>query len=350
MKFGMFFLLQWPAERKAQAQVYAETLEQIERAEALGWDAVWIAEHHFSDYGICPNIAVLAAAAAARTKRIRIGSGIVVTPFHHPLRIAEDWAMVDQISQGRVNLGLGRGYQKVEYDGFRIPQSESKERFQEALDVLKLAWSGEPFSYHGQHWQIDNVQTFPQPVQQPHPPFYVAAVSPDSYQSLGSQGLPILVAPITTPLALVKEKYEIHRGAMRAAGYDPSTVEYPIVYGCYCAESNEAAYHDAQEETLWLNKNQIGKIAPDPNQPLDNEFAFYRKSRERMERTTFDAIWQHPGTLYGDPDRITSRLRHLEAELGITMIVSSFSFGGMDAAMARRSMELFASEVMPRFR
>src|SRR5262245_15689916 len=185
MKFGMFFLLQWPRERKTQDQVYGETLDQITLAEELGWDAVWIAEHHFSDYGICPNIAVLAAAAAARTKRIRIGSGIVVTPFHHPLRIAEDWAMVDLISGGRLNLGLGRGYQKVEYDGFRIPQRESKERFQAALDVLNLAWQGEPFSYRGQFWQIDNVQTIPQPIQKPRPPIYVAAVSPESYDNLG---------------------------------------------------------------------------------------------------------------------------------------------------------------------
>src|SRR5438093_2269379 len=152
MKFSMIFLLQWPPDRKTQAQVYAEALEQIEMADALGWDAIWLAEHHFSTYGACPNTAVLAAAAAMRTKRVRIGSGIVVMPFHHPLRIAEDWAMVDILSGGRLNLGLGRGYQKGEYNGFRIPQSESKERFQESLDILRLAWRGEPFSYTGKHW------------------------------------------------------------------------------------------------------------------------------------------------------------------------------------------------------
>lgn len=351
MKFSMIFLLEWPADRKTQAQVYAETLDQIQRADELGWDEVWIAEHHFSSYGLCPNIAVFAAAVAQRTKRIRIGSGVVVTPFHNPLRIAEDWAMVDILSGGRLDLGLGRGYQQVEYNGFQIPQSESKERFQEALDILKLAWQGEPFSYHGKHWQIDQVMTTPQPVQKPHPPLYVAAVSPDSYENYGRQGLPVLASVRTAPLPRVRQLLDTHRAALRSAGHDPEAVEYPIVYPCYCAETNEAAYNDVQAETLWLTEGgDIRKIGPDPNQLVDKDFAFYRKARERIERTTFDDIWEHPGTLYGDPDRVTERLRQLEQALGITMVISNFGFGGMDLLKARRSMELFAREVMPRFR
>src|SRR5439155_3204639 len=201
------------------------------------------------------------------------------------------------------------------------------------------------------HWQVENVQTVPQPVQKPHPPLYVAAVSPDSYEKYGRMGLPVLSSVRTAPLPRVRELLDTHRAAMRAAGHDPAAVEYPIVYPCYCAETNEAAYNDAQPETLWLTQGgDIAKIAPEAGEGVDKDFEFYRKARERIERTTFDTIWEHPGTLYGDPDRISARLRVLERELGITMIISNFSFGGMEFEKARRSMELFAREVIPRFR
>ena len=120
MKFGVFFLLEQP-EWTTQARVYADVLAQAAYADDLGYDSVWLAEHHFSEYGICPSMAVLMGALAERTRRVRLGTAVTILPFNHPLRTAEEWAMVDQLSEGRLDFGVGRGYQPGEFGGFDIP-------------------------------------------------------------------------------------------------------------------------------------------------------------------------------------------------------------------------------------
>ena len=172
MKFGIFSVVDhYPNElARTSGQFYAELLEQVAAADALGFDSFWIAEHHFHEYGAIPRPPVWMAAAAQRTKRIRLGAAVVVLPFDHPLRTAEDYAMVDVISGGRLNLGVGSGYLKHEYEGFGIDPEEKRDRFDEALDVLLKAWSGERFSYRGKYQRVDDVQLNVMPVQRPRPP------------------------------------------------------------------------------------------------------------------------------------------------------------------------------------
>jgi alkanesulfonate monooxygenase SsuD/methylene tetrahydromethanopterin reductase-like flavin-dependent oxidoreductase (luciferase family) len=149
MRLGLFSVVDhYPSElERATGDFYAELLEQAEAADEWGFDSFWVAEHHFHEYGAVPRPPVLLAAAAQRTRRIRLGSGVVVLPFDHPLRVAEDYAMVDVLSGGRLNLGVGSGYLKHEYAGFGVDPEDKRARFDEALEILLRAWTGERFSY-----------------------------------------------------------------------------------------------------------------------------------------------------------------------------------------------------------
>lgn len=146
------FLLSYP-ENTSQRQVYRDAIEQIRAAEDLGFDAVWLAEHHFSHYGICGTILGLASHVAGITRRVRIGTAVVVLPFWNPLVVAEEAAMVDQLSDGRLDLGVGRGYQWNEYRGFNLAMDESRERFEESLEILKRAWTQDRLTFEGKHFQ-----------------------------------------------------------------------------------------------------------------------------------------------------------------------------------------------------
>src|SRR5262245_34889275 len=169
-------------EHQADTEVYANTLDECRLVERLGFDTIWLAEHHFSTYGILPSLPVLAAAVARETRRIRIGTAVVIAPFAHPLRIAEEWAMVDILSDGRLEFGLGRGYQPKEFVGLDISMEHTRERFDECMEVIRRAWTEERVTFDGQFYKVPGVAVFPKPLQQPHPPLWTAAVSPDTYR------------------------------------------------------------------------------------------------------------------------------------------------------------------------
>jgi len=178
MKFGLFYLFS-DFGAIPQDQVFNEVLEEIEYGEELGFDSVWLPEHHFAVYGMMGNPITMAAAISQRTHRMKIGTAIMVLPFQHPLRVAEDAALVDALSGGRLLLGMGRGYQPPEFHGFGIPQEDSREMFLESFEILKRALSGERFVYHGKFWTIDEpTEIFPKPIQKPHPPFYRPSARP----------------------------------------------------------------------------------------------------------------------------------------------------------------------------
>ena len=164
MKFGMLHLFENPIE-KTEHQVVNEQLDLMRAAEDLGFDSVWPAEHHFTEYGYCASPAVTLAAIAAVTKRIRLGTGVVVLPFHNPIRVAEDFAMLDLMSDGRVDFGVGRGYQPVEYRGFQVPQEKSRGIFNEALEVIIQAWTQERVNFQGVHFNIVDQPVRPKPLQ-----------------------------------------------------------------------------------------------------------------------------------------------------------------------------------------
>src|SRR5262249_25652002 len=175
MKFGIFILPSWPdAETSHQGRIFQEAVEQIQYAEELGFDAVWLAEHHFTRFGIVPSALPFATYVAARTRTIRIGTGVSVLTFHHPVFMAEETAMLDVLSNGRLDFGVGRGQVVYKYNNFKGEQASRSQRFQEIVDIILGLWITSGFTYHGQYYSTDDLTIAPVQVQQPHPPMYLA--------------------------------------------------------------------------------------------------------------------------------------------------------------------------------
>ncbi len=221
MKFGLFYLFSDFGDIP-QDQLFKEVLKEIEYGEELGYDSVWLPEHHFAVYGMLGNPMTFAAAVSQRTHRMKIGTAIMVLPFQHPLRLAEDAALVDVLSDGRLLLGLGRGYQPPEFHGFGVPQERSSDIFREGMEILTRALSGEKFAYDGEFYKIEEpIEIFPKPIQKPHPPFYIASISPRSYEITAQHGASLMRSPQFSDLDTVAAGYEVYKTKMREYGHDP---------------------------------------------------------------------------------------------------------------------------------
>ncbi len=188
MKFGVMNLFSVPRVDGTDQSIIHEHLEEVQLADELGFDTVWLAEHHFSHYGVAGSPLLMGAAVAERTERITIGTAVLVLPFYNPLRLAEEIATLDVLSGGRVIVGCGRGYQPVEFAGFGIDPAEARDRYNETLDVLALALSQENFSYEGKYHRVENVTTYPRPFTPGGPPIVHAALNPESFEYLGLEG------------------------------------------------------------------------------------------------------------------------------------------------------------------
>src|SRR5919108_412929 len=180
MKFGIgYYSLQSPPHNPTPHQkLYAEMLEEISAAEELGFESAWLTEHHFLDDGYCPSLLLTAAAIGARTKKVRIGTGVLLLPLHDPIKVAEDSAVADLISGGRLILGLGLGYRKEEFEGFHVSLKQRKGRMEEGLEILQKSWADEPFSFQGRYYRYNNINVTPKPVQKPIPIWIGAFTEP----------------------------------------------------------------------------------------------------------------------------------------------------------------------------
>jgi natural product biosynthesis luciferase-like monooxygenase protein len=345
MRFSIQNLLSL-REGQSHAEVYANTLDECRLAEALGFEAVWLAEHHFSPYGIAPSLGALAAAIARETRRVRIGTAVVIAPFAHPLRIAEEWAMVDILSDGRLEFGLGRGYQPPEFRGLEASMERTRERFDEALEVIRRAWTEERFSFEGEFYRVRDLSVLPRPVQRPHPPLWTAAVSPDTFALAARRGLRILTSPAFTPFDVLRKNYDAYRQAYREAHGTDAGADICLNKIVHVAESSRQAREDMREPVRWFFRTQAALIA-DPTGVPPEQYRFYRRVRENLlalgEEQALDQA-----ALVGDPEEVADRIREHREALGITYLMGAFSRGGLAHDKVRRSLRLFAEKVMPR--
>jgi len=348
MRFGLFHLLQWH-ESKTQEQVYREAIEQILRAEALGFESVWLAEHHFSRYGLCPSILNFGSHIAARTRRIRIGLAVLILPFYNPLLLAEEAALTDLLSGGRLEFGVGRGYQWSEYLGLGLSMEESRDRFREALDIIREAWKGERFSYQGKYYQVNNVAVHPQPVQKPHPPVWLAAVSPATAEMAGREGFNVLFAQ-TQSFKNLKEIYDLYMRHWIASGRDPAAARIRVARSVYVGQTDAEARREMSAAYDWFLKAQQAVTTPpgDNWELIPESYRHYRENFPKLARLTYDFIWEQVG-LHGRPDRVRERIALLQREVNLDYLICWMTMGGLDHAKAMASMERFAREVMPHF-
>ena len=343
MKFGIFYTLQWH-ESKTQEQSLLDALEQIELADKLGIDGVWLGEHHFSRHGLLSGIWSFAGMVAARTKRIRIGTAVIVLPFHNPIVVAEEAAMLDILSGGRLDFGVGSGYQRQEFDGLGVDVEESRERFRESVDVIIKAWTEEPLMFHGKYTNVDNLSVIPKPLQKPHPPMYLAiSTSPTSVEFAARKNIsPILGGP-TSVMGQAVDVLNLWRGKMDEFGHDHTIVDVPAAMNIYVTPTNEEAERDAAELADFSKKIllKIGSPGKDGKMPKGYE-SWVTRQKDRSKDSMFLP-------LQGTPERVAERIEAVR-QAGVQHLFGEFGFPGSPQDKVLRAIEMFATEVMPQFR
>jgi len=341
-----------------QVEAFDEAFVQAEMAEQLGLDSIWMAERHFAapsaqldsgGTGI-PSVAaaplIWASAIAARTSRLRIGTGVSVLPLCHPIRLAEETATIDHISKGRLELGVGRSSFPRAYEGYGVAYDESRDRFQEVLEILLQAWTRERVSYAGKYYTFDDVCVLPKPYQQPHPPIRVAATTSDTFPQVGRAGFPIVTGLRGFDLTTAAVYLQSYRDAWQEAGH-AGTGDVFLRIPVYVAETAERALEEPKESTMFSYRRMASSFGRSVG-GLGTRAEENRAGRaEALARIGYDELLE--GRLaYGTPDMVAAKLLHLRETLGLSGIMIEPNVGGHNTPdRVRNSIKWFAQETVP---
>jgi natural product biosynthesis luciferase-like monooxygenase protein len=353
MKFGLHFQLPCSASQSA-AQRYRDTLDQAGHGEALGFDSVWPVEQHFNaNLSIMPSPLLMLAALAERTRTLRLGIAIVLLPLSHPLRVAEEIATLDVISNGRVEFGIGRGTVPSHFKGFGVPISENRDRFVESLEVVLQAWTADRVSYHGRFYDIEGISVVPKPVQQPHPPIRVAANSEDTFEVVGRMGLPIFVASQVNPFRRIERFLPIYHQARKAAGHPDSAAEdVTVLMPLYVGESASQVRREIEPSIKHFQStvtSLYGSGTPRPGGSQSDAAARFKETLERLARMTYEQVCERMA-VFDTPEACVERLQRFRQDFNMGRVICWFNPGGqVPHQQVMRSMEMFAAKVMPHF-
>lgn len=353
MRFGTYYFLQAPPGRSDEEVVHGE-FSQILLSEELGYDTVWLTEHHFTEYGISVSPMALAAAIAAKTERINIGLAAAILPFHDPIRLAEEIAFVDILSRGRLRVGIGRGNRPIEFAGYRVSQEENRERFGETLDIMMQAWTQERVSYQGRFFSIEGIPVRPKPFQKPHPPLMLVCVSPETVAFAARRAWPMLNSILFGPIQQLIEKREVYVAAMRTAGYDEDAVKtalasWSVSRHIYVAPTDREAIEEAQAAELWYQQALARFLVPEN---IDTAPSTLQPQFHALAETLRTISWEKliaETVVFGSPERVIDKVREMQA-LGVGELLCWMNFGTLPQDRVQRSLRLFAEKVMPHFR
>lgn len=315
---------------------YGQILEQVELAEELGWECFMFNEHHFLGYGgLVANPAVLLSAAAASTATIRLGSCIAILPLRHPLHSAEDYAMVDAISGGRLEFGIGSGNTEMDYNVFGVTRDNDRQRLREAVDVILKVWGNQRVSHRGEFWQFEELTLYPRPIQQPHPPIWVAGTSADGLGWAGRQGYHIMTVGHPHPPAKVRAGVEAWKQGLIEQGIDP--------------QNRHCQYH------VRTHVNESAERARDiATAAISRYDAISRIGRRSLTVAPGEYDWAmmlaSGRNNYGTPEQCIENIRNAQKHYYFDTLTTTFNLGGIPHDEIVKSMRLFAKEVMPAFR
>jgi alkanesulfonate monooxygenase SsuD/methylene tetrahydromethanopterin reductase-like flavin-dependent oxidoreductase (luciferase family) len=328
MKLAVLQFFSWPERRVDLAVVYARALERIEVMDRTGYDAVWLAEHHFSSFSVCPSVHMMGMLAAARTTRLRIGTGVSLAPFYHPLRLAEEVALLDVLSGGRVNWGAGRGFARVEFENFGVPPEESTSRFRETVEIVLRAWTQEKLSFAGTHFHFDGVEVLPKPLQRPHPPVWMAATSEPALDWAAGRGFSILMDPHASAGEIgKKQRYYAER--LQAAGFTMEGRELPVARLVALSDTTAKAAEVARRGAQWIVDSYFGAAhrpvgVADPNAP----------GIDPVERYLNEVI------LHGTPEAVLDQIIRLREEIGLDYLLC--------APLSHQTFMMLTEQILPR--
>jgi alkanesulfonate monooxygenase SsuD/methylene tetrahydromethanopterin reductase-like flavin-dependent oxidoreductase (luciferase family) len=349
MDFGIFMEFE-TRPGASQAAAFREGFQLVDAAEAWGLDGVWLSELHFNPgRSVLSAPIVVASAIADRTKRLRIGMAVQVLPLNNPLRIAEEAATVDHISEGRFDFGIGRsGFPRV-YDVYGIPYAESQGRFQEALEIILLAWKGETFSYTGQFYTFHNATVAPRPYQLPHPPLRMAATTEETFPRVGAMGLPIFVGLRGLDIADLRRHLRAYRQAWRDAGH-PGDGDVCLRIPVYAGLTERAALEEPFDSISFyfgrqadLTQAAVGRVGAPPAERMQTRV-------DTLAGLSYEQILDNR-VAFGTAAGLIDRLGRLREELGLSGIVAELNAGGrLSPEQVQRTLRIMTHDVVPAFK
>jgi len=351
VRFGINFFPSFRREDSSTADYYDQSLRLAVRADELGYSSVKTVEHSFFDYGgHSPNPCVFLSAIAARTKRIRLITGAVIPAFHHPAHLGGDLAMLDNMSKGRLDAGFGRAFLPKEFEVYGVPMSESRERFEEAIGMIRRMWVEESVNIKGKYWNLEDVRLMPRVVQKPHPPVWIAAISTEeSFLYAARNGFNLMIVPYAGKPGQLQEFVKAYRRVWAESGHRPGAEQVQVAQFCYVAENRQEAqvgfdricrkYLETFADAVvsWKGRNEA-------------EYPGYDKMVAGILATTPEKIVQQGGAFVGTPDDTAQQIQGCIDTFGPIEPSMQISFGGSKDAEAFRTLELMAAKVMPRFR
>jgi alkanesulfonate monooxygenase SsuD/methylene tetrahydromethanopterin reductase-like flavin-dependent oxidoreductase (luciferase family) len=347
MRFGLFFQAPEAAGR-THGERYAEMFDLVALAESLGFDVAWLAEIHFGGaFSLISNPLMVVPAIAQRVRRIRIGTAVVLLPLHHPLSCAEQAATADLLSGGRLEFGVGRGSIPTQFHGFRVPVAENRARFDEALEIIRLAWTRERFSYRGRFYEVDDLAVVPKPLQRPHPPIRVAVHTAESFAHVADLGLPIYSGTTTTPLPQLRECMALYRARLAAAGHAWQSEQMALMLPVHVGASGAAARDAMRPGVLQYYKN-LQTIFSRLPESYGDHLPRLRMIEENIANLPFERFCRDQA-VFGDASEVVDRLQAARDEFGLSQIICWFDQGSMlPRDEVEATMRRFADHVMPK--
>lgn len=338
MRFGVMEDFRNPIEwRRPFPKFYRDILSQIEKCEELGFDNIWLTEHHFTDDGYNPSLMTTAAAVAMKTTTIRIGTFIVILPYQHPVLMAEEVANVDILSDGRFEFGVGQGYSHWEFDALCMNRSERGTRTREGIRLIERLFNEEFVTFDGKYTQVKNARLSPKPVQQPHPPIWVGARGPKATKKVAEMGHHLMATLGPDPAPLYIE-------TLKENGKDPDNFKVAQLRMVYCAETEDQAWEECQDHLFHMLDFYRDIIEEAGDAEGDTEMGNSLTKPEDMRNSVLADVF-----MIGTPDQVSRKMENFVSEYQCTDFILNSQFPGLDPEKGTRALELFATEVMPRF-
>jgi alkanesulfonate monooxygenase SsuD/methylene tetrahydromethanopterin reductase-like flavin-dependent oxidoreductase (luciferase family) len=334
MQFGLFGAAQ--AQRGGAPDVdsaagFKDYIDYVIEAEALGYQSVFVVEHHFTGFGQVSATLNFLTWIGARTRTLRLGTAVLVLPWHNPVLLAEQAATLDLLSGGRLDFGIGKGYRHNEFVGFRIPMEEAEARFEESIDIVTKAWtSNERFSHEGKYWQFDDIVVEPPTAQKPHPPFWQGAGHPDSIRKVARRGHNLLLDQFAS-LEETGKRFATYKDAMAAFGFGFHPAQVGVARAFFVARTTDEK--EAALDRRIAAQRRLHAISQRPDGNNKASIMAFSDTRAASEESA----------LYGSPDEIAAKLEILQ-KMGVEYVLLN---GG---GTSRENLRRFAKEVMPAFR
>ena len=337
MKFGVMFDFRNPEPwRRPDPTFYRAQLDEIIRLDELGYDDVWLTEHHFVNDGYNPAVLPVAAAIAVRTSRIRIGTFVLLMPFHDPVRVAEDAICVDILSNGRFDLGVGQGYRAEEFHSFNIPRPERSARLAEGVELVHRLFTEREVSFEGKYTRVTGMTLYPRPVQPSGPPIWIGCRTAKATQRAARLGFHLMATLGPDPAVP-------YQAALKEFGRDPKDYKIAQLRAVYVAATADQAWDEAAPHLHYMMVN-YGQWLAEANDADGDKTVWEVSSPVQLRNSPIAA-----GLMIGTPDEVAVKIEQFRTQYACTNLIMAAQFPGLDPLKATRSLELFAREVRPRF-